>query len=163
MLHKMFCKSCLSQELQPSCSCACYICSSLITIWNYNEPEKRLNSIWSRLGKQMTTLWWIVLNCSQAGTILVEIYLCCWMFTAGIWDDVSKSRVSKLICPAGKGKLSEGHHALLKKMQEQDVCNTVHANNSCDIILKKIISRNGDIGCTSSFVCNLNWPPSTSR
>ena len=86
------------------------------------------------------------------------------MFTADIWDDVSKSRVSKLIiCPAGKCKLSEGHHALLKKMQEQDVCNTVHVKNSCDIILKKIISRNGDIGCTSLFVCNLNWPPSTSR
>ena len=99
----MFCRSCLSQEVQPRCSCACYICSSLITIWNYNEPEKRLNSIWSRLGKQMTTLWWIVLNCFQAGTILVEIYLCCWMFTADIWDDVSKSRVSKLIiCPAAQ-------------------------------------------------------------
>ena len=86
------------------------------------------------------------------------------MFTADIWDDVSKSRVSKLIIyPAGKGKLSEGHHALLKKMQEQDACNTVYVNNFCDIILKKIISRNGDIGCTSSIVCNLNWPPSTSR
>ena len=101
--HKMFFRSCLSQEVQPSCSCACYICPSLITIWNYNESVKRLNSIWGRLRKQMTTLWWIVLNCFQAGTILVEIYLCCWMFTADIWDDVSKSRVSKLIiCPAAQ-------------------------------------------------------------